>query len=347
MKTITKLGLAVMLLFLVSFFTQANAQSHDIKARNCKYWKEPPRMGSGAQVTDFSVCKVCSEKKDKEDAAKRAEDKRRHEALVAKTKAENERKAKEDAEKQRLQNEKNKPVNATIVMSSSVSGDTKFEYAESIAKKYERKPKEYKIQRQQAYNETLKEFRSKGFFGVYKDGSPIWQKDTEGNRFFIDRFSQTNYFYITDNVGRKDPENLYANGEHGSGFRSNVNSKSIVDMNGNTKTIDGHPFFESVGQNYHYPEFGGGYGKVWYALVIDRNYTLVSDKGSSKANHKTKFYNSLNDLLEVHNAYAAQENGGYQLFATSSTLYILDENLKVLDKIKGYDYFYTGWKSND
>ena len=119
MKTITKLGLAVTLLFLVSFFTQANAQSHDIKARNCKYWKKSPNPGSGAEVTDFSVCKVCSEKKDKEEAAKRAEDKRRHEALVAKTKADNERKAKEAAEKQRLQNEKNKPTNATLVTSST------------------------------------------------------------------------------------------------------------------------------------------------------------------------------------------------------------------------------------
>lgn len=124
MKTITKLGLVALLLLFVGLFTQTYAQSHNIKARNCKYWKEPPRMGSGAQVTDFSVCKVCSEKKDKEEAAKRAEDKRRHEALVAKTKAENERKAKEDAEKQRLQNEKNKPVNATIVMSPNTGKST-------------------------------------------------------------------------------------------------------------------------------------------------------------------------------------------------------------------------------
>ena len=124
MKTMTKLGFSLMLLFLVSFFTQANAQSHDIKARNCKYWKKSPNPGSGAEVTDFSVCKVCSEKKDKEAAAKRAEDKRRADALVAKTKADNERKAKEAAEKQRLQNEKNKPVNATIVMSPNTGGKT-------------------------------------------------------------------------------------------------------------------------------------------------------------------------------------------------------------------------------
>ncbi len=124
MKTMTKLGLAVTLLFLVSFFTQTNAQSHDIKARNCKYWKKSPNPGSGAEVTDFSVCKVCSEKKDKEAAAKRAEDKRRADALVAKTKADNERKAKEAAEKQRLQNEKNKPVNATIVMSPNTGKGT-------------------------------------------------------------------------------------------------------------------------------------------------------------------------------------------------------------------------------
>ena len=125
MKTITKLGLAVTLLFLVSFFTQANAQSHDVKARNCKYYKKPPNPGSGAEVTDFSVCKVCSEKKKKEDDAKRAEDKRRADALVAKTKADNERKAKEAAEKQRLQNEKNKPVNATLVMPKNTDAPKK------------------------------------------------------------------------------------------------------------------------------------------------------------------------------------------------------------------------------
>lgn len=102
MKTLKKIVLMALLLLLTGLYSQSFAQSHNIKARNCKYWKEPPRMGSGAQVTDFSVCKACSEKKDKEDAAKRAEDKKRHEALVAKTKADNERKAKEAAEKQRL-----------------------------------------------------------------------------------------------------------------------------------------------------------------------------------------------------------------------------------------------------
>jgi len=124
MKTMTKLGFSLMLLFLVSFFTQAYAQSHNIKSIGCKYYQKPSNTGSGARVNTYEVCKVCSEKKDKEAAAKRAEDKRRADALVAKTKADNERKAKEAAEKQRLQNEKNKPVNATIVMSPNTGKET-------------------------------------------------------------------------------------------------------------------------------------------------------------------------------------------------------------------------------
>lgn len=105
----------IVYLLLISF--NINAQSHNVIALGCKYYKESPNPGSGAKVNAYEVCQVCKDKKEKERKAKLDEDKRRNDVLVAKIEAENKRKAKEQAENQRLHNEKNKPVNAVIAMS--------------------------------------------------------------------------------------------------------------------------------------------------------------------------------------------------------------------------------------
>ena len=75
MKAITKLGLAVLLLLFTGLFSSSFAQSHNVKALGCKYYQ---KSGNGAAVNTYEVCTVSMDKKEKEQKAKAAEDKRRH-----------------------------------------------------------------------------------------------------------------------------------------------------------------------------------------------------------------------------------------------------------------------------
>lgn len=304
MKTITKLGLAVTLLFLVSFFTQANAQSHDVKARNCKYWKKSPNPGSGAEVTDFSVCKVCSEKKDKEEAAKRAEDKRRADALVAKTKADNERKAKEAAEKQRLQNEKNKPVNATIVMSPNTGKSTPAKTKEK---------KDVKMEKNYFYvsPETASKTRRMHYDADYdfSHGDDGWQNLIDSNiPYPVERLSEG---FIINNQKVFAQKYILCKGiasdkDNQFNFPPNI---GIVQLNEFPFSFNGK----------HYPIYKKLYDLIdikgnrilndntiifidhiiddWF--IIERDPNRVSEKGRSLYNYKTK-QNLIFDYLDLY-----------------------------------------------
>ncbi|HXJ97482.1 MAG TPA: hypothetical protein VNJ50_01430, partial [Gelidibacter sp.] len=76
MKTIKKIGLVASLSMLPSFFTQASAQSHNIRSLGCKYYKEAPNPGSGARVNGYEECQPCLDKINKELKAKQAENNR-------------------------------------------------------------------------------------------------------------------------------------------------------------------------------------------------------------------------------------------------------------------------------
>lgn len=206
MKTITKLGLAVTLLFLVSFFTQANAQSHDVKARNCKYYKKPPNPGSGAEVTDFSVCKVCSEKKKKEDDAKRAEDQRRTDIAIAKQKADNERKAKEIAERLQAEAAEKKRKEENIARAKKESEDA-LKRASEIRNKY-KQLSNIKGEEHEEEIAGLEAHNDREYFGVKLNGDFLWRKPTDNLPISTSKIYGTNYF-VAYNGSKGKVYNLY------------------------------------------------------------------------------------------------------------------------------------------
>lgn len=329
MKTMTKLGLAVTLLFLVSFFTQANAQSHNIRSLGCKYYKEAPNPGSGARVNGYEVCKVCSEKKEKERLAKVAENKRRNEILTAKLKAEAEaiEKSRAKAEEERLASEaaekKRKEENVARLKQESESATRR---ANEIRGRY----KELNNVQGNTYVKEidgLKAYNDNEYYGVMFNEDILWRKPKDNMPIYLYKIAGMNYFEIYDRSKK-------------------LNNRKIYDMDGKTILVDGEEWVDRITYDSE--------NNLLKVRILEEAYQTVSpDKLSmGPGDYKVEIYSTLGDLLAVHKANVEEDKAAwkkryagttgaifamsYYLDAAKGTLIKTDTKFKVLGKQKGY-----------
>lgn len=324
---IKKLGLSIMVLSFVGLFSPTYAQSHDIKARNCKYWQKSPNPGSGAEVTDFSVCKVCSEKKDREQKAKNEENKRRDDLLAAKLKAEAD-KFEKDQKAKKAAEEAEKIRKAESIARTKKEADEAIRRASEIRSRF----KQLNNIKGEEYEEEIagvEAFNDKDYFGVKLDGDFLWRKTTDNLPIYMKKIDGTNYF-------------IAYNGLKGKVY--NLYGKPIL--------IDGEEWIDEIIFDQQ--------NNIFKVKIIEEQYTLASSKeldfGWIKE-HKQDFYKTKEDLLTVHHAlieealaahikkYAGTTGAilslGKRSLSSARGLFLkTDVKFKVLERESGYFYKY-------
>lgn len=327
---ITKFGLTAILLLLTGLYSHnIFAQSHNIKARNCIYWKEPQRMETGAQVNTYEVCKVCSEKMEKEKKAKAAEDKRRTDIAIAKKRAEAEaiEKARAKAEEERLVSEaaekKRKEENVARLKQES-------EYATRRANEIRGRYKELNNVQGSTYIKEidgLKAYNDNEYYGVMFNEDILWRKPKDNMPISLYKIAGTNYFEAYDQSKK-------------------LNNLKIYDMYGKTILVDEEEWMDRI-------TFDNESNLMKVRILEEAYRTVSSDKLSmGPGDYKVEIYSTLEDLLAVHKANVEEDKAAwkkryagttgaifamsYYLDAAKGTLIKTDTKFKVLGKQKGY-----------
>lgn len=327
MKTIKKIGLVASLSMLPSFFTQASAQSHNIRSLGCKYYKEAPNPGSGARVNGYEECQPCLDKINKELKAKQAENNRRDEILAAKLKAEADKLEKERRE-QLAAEEAEKIRKAESIARTKKEADEAISRSSEIRSRFKQlnniKGEEYEeeISGLEAYND-------KDFFGVKLNGDFLWRKTTDNLPIQMQKIIGTNYF-IAYNGSKGKVYNLYG--------------KPIL--------IDGEEWIDEIVFDKD--------NNIFKVKVLEEQYTLASSNELDFAwinEHEVDFYKTKADLLTVHNAlidaalaahkkrYAGTTGailslGKRDLHAAGGLSIKADLKFNVLEKNRGYFFKY-------
>jgi|GEM_PF-3542644 len=287
MKTFKKLGLVILLFLFTGLLSQSYAQSHNIKALGCKYHQKGPDIKGAARVNTYEVCKVCSEKKEKERIAKQAEDKRRNDIIIAKQKAE----AAERAKKEKAEAEERARKEKERIAYEAAEKKRKEETAARVRQESEvaqRRASEIQSRYKQLANvkgsvsveevKGLEAYNDKEYFGVKFNGDFLWRKPTDNLPVSLSKINKTNYFILR-----------------------NGSKQKMYDMYGTPLLIDGEEWFDEV-------IFDSEKNVIRFKVYTEDSY-IASNKGLSRSNaHEVKFYTSKDELLAVHNQlYEIQE----------------------------------------
>jgi hypothetical protein len=322
-----RIFLLLALTLITGFFSQIYSQSHNVLAFGCKYSKYPG--GRGAAVNAYEVCKICSEKQEKERKARADENQRRTEQLIAKEKAEAEervRKEKAEAEERAAREAAEKKRKEEIAARLKQESEAATRNANEIRNRYKELNN---VEGSEYENEIdgLASYSDKEYFGVKFNEDILWRKPTDNMSVNMTRITGTNYFLLTD-------------------FSKKINYSKIYDMYGKLILIDGEEWFQEVIFDKE--------KNIFKIKILEEPFSEVSSEKLSmgRGKHEVDIYASINDLLAVHRAnveaddaawkkrYAGTQGAifamSYYLEAAKGTLIKTDIKFKILEKKTGY-----------